>query len=229
MFKGIGEHDHELYETVAWTAGCSASPDGNRIVYVASGDTEPSELYLVDLAIPGVAAKLNGTLPAGGFVVATPGLLRMNPVMDQVAFTVFDVASGITLHFVDLDTPGASVQLGDLQAVGEPEFTADGSRIVIVGRNAGDGRDDPQRLYVLDPRFPLGQTELNAPLPTDAFGVRAFQITPDGNSVVFGADQETRNRDELFLVNLNEPGVAIRFSGDRAVAFSEVTDFAVRD
>ena len=85
---------------------------------------------------------------------------------------------------------------------------------------------------MLDERSPLGQTELNAPLPagTNGFGgVRAFQITPDGNSVVFRADQETRNRDELFLVNLNEPGVAIRFSGDRAVAFSEVTDFAVRE
>jgi hypothetical protein len=44
------------------------SADNSEVVYVADQDSEAAELFRVDLAVPGVSKKVNGTLVAGGEV-----------------------------------------------------------------------------------------------------------------------------------------------------------------
>src|SRR5690606_18884678 len=99
-------------------SGISFSPDGSMVLYDADLDTEGQfELYLTEVAAPGVATRVNSTLVPGGDVdddyAFSPDGTTIVYMADQ------DVVDVRELYAVQVADPGTSVKLN-------PPLVADG-------------------------------------------------------------------------------------------------------
>jgi len=88
------------------------NPDGSQVAYVADQDTDDvGELYLVNLSNPGVSAKLNAPLVAGGDVFYN---FAFSPDGSQVAYVADQDTDGVyELYLVNLSNPGVATVLND--------------------------------------------------------------------------------------------------------------------
>ncbi len=181
----------------------------NPIVYMADQDTPGTpELFLIDPTAPGVSAKINGPLVAGGEV----GPYALSPDRTHVAYVADQDSAGVEeLYIVDLAKPGMSTKLnaplvadGDVR---ELQFSPDGSQIAY----RADQEVDAQReLYLVNVTNPGISRKINGPLPNNGDVAEGFLFSPDGTQVLYAADRDVDNSFELFLVELSALGVATK-------------------
>ena len=189
-----------------------------RIIYLADHDTPGTyELYMVDLASPGAATKLNGAETASGEV----SYFRVSPNdPTRVVYRVGGENFGRQIWFVDTDDPGNSVRLAE--PLSDPlysgnqahfEFVAGGDAVVYQADYTTDNNLEDGDLYLVDLDDPTTATRLNAPLDHDA-GERIEQfdsrsaVSPDGSLVAYVANLADENG-VLHLVDVSEPGNAV--------------------
>jgi Tol biopolymer transport system component len=126
-------------------------PDSDFMVYRADQDVDgDNELYRVDLATPGVAAKLNGSLPAGGDV----SLFRINPDGLQLVYAADQDTEGVAeLYNVDLSTPGASIKLNPARQgsqITQIELNEDGTQAFYLADQDTAGVGELYRIDIAD-------------------------------------------------------------------------------
>lgn len=191
----------------------SLSPDLTQAAYIANQDSVNEwALYLVDLAEPGTATKVNGPLIAGGEVVE----FTFSPDGDKIAYVADqDVFGQYELYLVDLASPGTSERLNaDLPVDGDVRggfsFSPDGSQVLYIADQEVEGVVD---LFVADVAAPGTTTKVN---PTfvdggDITGTR-FAFSPDGATIVYIADQDVNSVDELYAVDVGNLGVSAKLN-----------------
>ncbi|WP_405223994.1 cadherin-like beta sandwich domain-containing protein [Lentisalinibacter sediminis] len=189
-----------------------------RIIYLADHDTPGTyELYMVDLASPGAATKLNGAETASGEV----SYFRVSPNdPTRVVYRVGSEDFGRQIWFVDTDDPGNSVRIAE--PLSDPlysgnqahfEFVAGGDAVVYQADYTTDNNLEDGDLYLVDLDDPTVATRLNAPLDHDG-GERIQQfdsrsaVSPDGSLVAYVANL-TDESGVLHLVDVSDPGNAI--------------------
>lgn len=184
------------------------SPDGTRIAFRADRllDGVP-ELWVAELgSAAAVPAKANGALPPGGYV---RGGYRWSPDSTRIAYRadqltaqvpelfVADVASstGTTMRVNTNLTPGGQVN---------PRFlwSPDGAALLYLAPQDIIGATE---LYLVDVNgaAPAPPAKVNGPLVANG-DVRPwdFSFSPTGDAVVYLADQDTNDVDELYLADL---------------------------
>lgn len=184
---------------------------GDPIVYLADQDTAGTpELYLVDAAAPGVTQKINAPLVDGGTIFS----FGLSADLQHVVYTAFqDSANDLELYVVDLDDPGTSTRLNAPVTNGDVQYfqqSPDGSQVAYAASVDGTTRLD---LYLADIAAPGVAMKLGSELPAGGNGAAAIAFSPDGQAIVYAADQDVDDQFELLLVELAAPGDAIRISG----------------
>jgi Tol biopolymer transport system component len=154
-----------------WIFGYAVTADSSTVIYLLPDPLE--ELYAVPIGGPASSSvKLNGSLPAGGFVrgfTFGPDSTRVVYAADQDTYEV------IELYSVPIDASASAVRL-------------------------------------------------HGPLPPDADVELPFNISPDGTLVVYRADPNIDEVDELFCAPADASGAPIKLHevtvpGDRVGYF----------
>src|SRR5262245_56446474 len=187
------------------------SPDSTHVAYVADQDVDGVlELYDTTVASPGVTAKLNGTLVAGGNVCN----FEFSPDSQRVAYCADQITDDVTeLFTVALSSPGASTKLspalvsgGDVKA--GYEFSADSSFLLYAADQEVDERIE---LFRVDLAAPGVTTKINGALVSDG-NVWDFKIRPDGTHVAYVATQDDFSVYELYQVDFAAPAASTQRS-----------------
>ncbi len=192
------------------------SADSSRAVYVANQERSQRDLYSVPIA-GGTPVRLD---PALGTTAAVPGIgtaFKLSPDGRRVLFTIRP-APGVplALYLANVDGSGSARRL-------EPQvvlfsWSPDGRRAIyqasetpgitelysrqVVGkhpRHASLGAAQPDRVKLNGPLDPLGD-------------VISFEVSPDGARVLYRADQEAPDIDELYSVPIDGSGPAVKLN-----------------
>ncbi|GAB4125499.1 MAG: hypothetical protein Fur005_46930 [Roseiflexaceae bacterium] len=186
--------------------GFQISPDSNWVVYRADASVDESfDLYRVSLA-NGSILKLNSDLIAGGSIAEdfafTPDGARVIYRANQRTL------NSIELYAVRIDQTGSTLLNDDLVFGGDVAAFAITPNSQYVLYSATQDSLNLRELY----RVPTnkigitisaesaelsGSVKLSLPLAFNG-SVKRFVISPDGNRVVYLADVEQFNRNELF-------------------------------
>ena len=181
------------------------SPDGRRVVYLAEAERAGvSELYSVPGG-GGVAVKLNGVLPAGNlpdvgadYQISPDGLAVVYRA-DQ------DQLGKDGLYRVPIEGGVALLKLADFP-VYSFRIGSDGNRVAFSSGPVNDNQLFSVPLAGGAPPVPVGG-------PFVAGGgvlFQDFEISPDGRTVVYVAEQETAGVYELFSAPITGgPGVKL--------------------
>jgi Tol biopolymer transport system component len=138
-------------------------PNSDFIVYRADQDVDgDNELYRVEVATPGVSAKINQTLVAGGDV----SIFTINPDGVQLIYVADQDTEGVAeLYNVDLSTPGTATKLNP-QPVGtqiaQIDITEDGTQVLYT---TDHGLPDKYELARIDIASAGVSTRINPELP----------------------------------------------------------------
>lgn len=191
----------------------SLSPDLTELAYLAFQDsTTEGELYLVDLADPGTSTKLSSPLVAGGFIAE----FAFSPDGSQIAYVgAQDVFNQGELYLVDLANPGVSTRLNpdfdtDQDVAGGASFSPDGTKVLYA---ADQDVTDQFELYLVDVASPGVATKVNAPFLAETSLAASFGFSPDGETIVYMADQDVDDVRELYAVEVSNPGVSTKLNG----------------
>lgn len=193
--------------------GDDAPAEGARpVVYVADEDVYGMfELYMTSPTEPGTSIKLNPPLPSGGNV----DLFAVTPSGDAVVYVADQEIDNLyELFVVPLDDPGAatklSAPLGADRDVKDFVIGADSATVIY---RADHDTHDVWELFAADIGSPGAVDKVSAEL-TDGGWVRdGYLITPDASTVVYRADQDEKDRTELYMVDLAVPRVSYRVNG----------------
>lgn len=212
--------------------GCPSSDDGTSsggslassgsVVYLADQNTDG----VFELFLASSGAKLNGPLVSGGNVISfalTPDKSAVVYIADQQTDEVFE------LWRVSIATPGVSVKLngtlilgGDVTAF---TITPDGTSVVY---RADQRIDQVFELFRVLFATPQASTLLN---PAFLFGsgksVTQFAVTPDSTKVVYIANQDANNVNELYQVAFGNPQFSTKLNAPLVTPGGNVTNFAV--
>lgn len=135
------------------------------------------------------------------------------PVTRVVYLADQDTAGVDELYLV-----GSSIKLNPALPIGRgvlQGYTILPDRSGVV-YEADQDNDDVYELYLVKFDKPGVSMKLNPPLTgnQDVSGVpTAFRIIPDGSGVVYRADQDADNVDELYVVRFVAPGTSIKLNG----------------
>jgi Tol biopolymer transport system component len=191
-------------------SGFAFTPDGGSVVYVAAQDQQKFELYVVDLARPGVAARLNSA--GGGVGDNWEGRFRITPDGARVVYSAVGSLPGVReLQMVSLARPGVVTTLNSpIQAAGDVfDFTLspDGRFAAYI---ADQDTDPVPEIFLVDLEAPGIATKINRQLH---FGAGLVQFTPDSRWIVFTADQERGPGErDLYLAAVESPPEPVRLN-----------------
>jgi Tol biopolymer transport system component len=187
------------------------SPDGSRVLYRADQTSdEVFEIFSVPSA-GGTAVRLNGPLVADGNV---SGLgLQFSPDGSRVLYLADQTTNNMFELFSVPSTGGTAVKLNGPVATGVSDeglqFSPDGSRVIYL---ADQTTVNVSEVFSV-PSAGGTPVKLNGPLVAggDASGL-SLQFSPDGSRVLYLADQNTDEVDEVFIVP-STGGTAIKLNG----------------
>lgn len=212
------------------TASGSLSPDGSRVVYRYENEDDERELHSVPVD-GGPVVKLN----AGPVADAPVGNFKISPNGDRVIFRVLEQDPLLNnwyyaLYSVSI-TGGTPVKLNAPLVTGGSVWNYAISTTGRVVYQADQQVNDRFELYSVPITGGL-VTKLNPPLVSGGdvdsgidFGPEPFQISPDGDWVVYMADQNVDDQFELFSVPA--AGGQARQVNGFLVPEGRVWDFAV--
>ncbi len=178
-------------------SGPTISPDGARVVYRANRDTaDVDELYSVPLA-GGAVTKLNPSLPTGRDVTD----LAIAPDSSRVVYLADQRLNGVQEVFSVPLAGGASVRVSD-----DPVFGGDvadfeiapGSDFVFFrGDILTDGVLELFRGRIAE--ISGADDRMSGPMASGGEVSQAWAVLPDGRQVVYRADEEVDERDDLYV------------------------------
>ncbi len=204
------------------------SPDGTRVVYRATvSGSAIVELFSVPILGGALPTKLNGPLVSGGGVLAfsiSPDGSKVLYIADQAIDTVTELYMRSILGGVPPQKLNGPILVGTNHGVVDFDISADGSRVVYRAEQENSWPE----LYSVS--ITGGSVvKLNGPAGSPSgvggsggsIGERGYEITPDGNVVVYWAQGPGGPIGvELFRVSING-GTPIRlhppFSGGRSI------------
>lgn len=171
------------------------SPDGQYLVFLADIGSETRELLRLNLT----------TLDVDNLSVSTSGVLnfQITPDGTRVVFIANQPGASVETQLrVAALAGGASVLLNPTQStaetLGEPRFSADGSRILFTADVDGPG---------LPALFGVpaagGSTERLSPVVAMGDGVTDYAFDSDGETVIYLLDRDEPEVTELFSVPWN--------------------------
>ncbi|MEM8535191.1 MAG: Calx-beta domain-containing protein [Chloroflexota bacterium] len=183
------------------------SPDSSRVVYIAEQEVdEREEMYSVPIT-GGTPVKLNKNLLANRDVsedfVISPDSSRVVYFADQDTDEVKELYSvplaGPAAEGVKLNGP--LVAGGEVDRFAELQISADSRRVIY---RADQDTDNMFELYSVPLAGPAAEgVKLNGPLVAGGeVDLYNYQISGDSSYVMYLADQEVDNRDELYRVPL---------------------------
>ncbi|QDT01582.1 hypothetical protein [Adhaeretor mobilis] len=190
------------------------SPDSSRVLYLADQDTDSvSEIYSVSSA-GGAAVKLNGALVGGGDV--SFGAL-FSPDSSRVVYHANQQNASVSELYSVSSAGGSAVKLnGSLVAGGSVagfgfQFSSDSSRVLYAANQ------DNISVFEL---FSVASTggaavKLNGPLATGgdvSAAANGWKFSPDGSHVLYLADQDINNVDEIYSVP-SAGGMPVKLNG----------------
>ncbi|HNP34674.1 MAG TPA: hypothetical protein PKK10_02370, partial [Woeseiaceae bacterium] len=188
------------------------SPDSSQLAYTSDQDTVGArELYLVDLANPGVPAKLNAPLVPGGIVgigsIFSPDGTQLAYAADQDVDGIFE------MYLVTVAVPGVSTKLNpDFAAFTQLKqgfsFSPDGNWLLY---SADQDIDEVVELYAVDLANPGASTKVNPPFAGNTDMCRG-RFSPDSQKIVYCSDEDTDETLELFLVEIGAFGVSTKLN-----------------
>jgi Tol biopolymer transport system component len=206
------------------------SPDGQYVVYRADQDIDDVfELYSVSV-LGGTPVRLNGLLPSGSSVADD---YQISADSSRTVYRAPQDQTGvIELYSVPITGPaGAGVKLNrPLTASGSVlrfALSPDGSRVVYRADQDTDGVVELYSVPITGPA--LTGVKLNGSLVSGGGVSDVFLISPDGQYVIYRADQQTNEVYELYSVPITGPALAgVKLNG-AMVAGGGVSwaDFAV--
>lgn len=189
--------------------GFRITPDGRNVIYQDSGSR--AELFSVPIS-GGEVTRLNNPLPSGGTIIR----FRISPDSSTVVY-VGDQDRDNVFELYSVPVEGGAVTKLNPSLSGARDVLSTSVRIspdssTVVYR-ADQDTDDVQELYSV----PIGGgtvTKLNSPLPAGGdVDSSEFRISPDSRTVVYIAEQEANNLDELFSVPIGG-GPSTRLNSD---------------
>jgi Tol biopolymer transport system component len=189
------------------------SPDGSRVVYLADLLTDGSfELFSVPIA-GGANLRLNAAPTDGGSVLPD---FAFTPSGSHIVYRGgLDTSWQIELYASRVDASGSTQLNGELPPGGDVRsfaITPNGAYAVYLADQDEDNTVElyrsslpsgpPQAASADEIAQPAATTtKLNGPL-VDGGSVKAFKIGPSGQLVVYLADAEQVDRDELYRVGI---------------------------
>jgi Tol biopolymer transport system component len=195
------------------------SSDGSRVLYLADQTTDDVfEIFSVP-ATGGVPVKLNGTMGVGGDV-STLGL-QFSPNGNHVVYFADQNADNVNELFSVPSAGGTAVKLnGTLVANGDVGsngilISPDSSRVIYT---ADQNTDNTFEIFSV-PIAGGTAVKLSGPMVAGgnvALGSGGRGISPDGSRVIYVADQNTDEVQELFSVPITG-GTAVKLSGPMAL------------
>ncbi len=194
--------------------GFMVTPDSSQLVYRADQTANNLvELFLVDLAMPGVSVTLSSPLVAGGDV--SDGFI-ISPDGSLVAYHADQDINGVSeLYVAAIATPGVSTKInrnpasgGDVLQSGY-RFSPDSSAVAYV---ADEDTNNVVEFFLVELASPAVSIKLNGPLVVAGDITTDFAFTPDGGALVYLADQDTDEVFELYRVERAMPGVTVKQS-----------------
>ncbi len=202
--------------------GGSLASSGN-LVYLADQITD----QVFELFLASSGAKLNGQMPPGATGVTS---FALTPDKSAVVYIADENSPGIfELFRVNIATPGQSVKLngtittpgGDVTSFA---ITPDGTSVVYRADQRFDEIFElfrvlfatPQASILLNPAFAIASGK----------SVKKFAVTPDSTKVVYIANQDSVNIDELYQVAFALPQNPTKLNVALA-AGRNVTDFSI--
>ncbi len=216
------------------------SPDGRWLAYIADQVTDSeSNLYIVDTTVsPATSVQVNGVLPASSDVDTSDGF-AFSPDSTKLAYISDEVTAAVeTLWVVDLTVqPFVPQQVSSGAATADIfalTWSPDSTRLIFAGDDLADGVTE---LFMSDVTgaVPGAPVRLNAPMTNASGDVSTsvsfdrpsdFRVSPDGTKVFYIADARTESVDELYVVDLANPGVARLVSQDGRTNTSDDVDRA---
>ena len=184
-----------------YSGGFRISPDGSRVVYRAEQETiDVNELYSVPVDGSAAPVKLNAPLPAGG----STNSYKISPDSQYVVYTADqDTDNVYELYRAPIDSSSPPIKLsGTLVAGGSVTYFTVSPDSAYVVYLADQDTNDVNELYVVPLDGSGPPVKLNSPLVPGgnvAFAGNFF-ISPDSLRVIYIADQDTNDVDELYSV-----------------------------
>lgn len=205
--------------------GFEFTADSGHVVYGAALERSEVDLYLVDLATPGVSTRLNA--PGGSVGDTYEARFRMTPDGTRVVYSAVGGSPGVReLHIVSLAAPGVATTLNSpLQSQGDVfDFT-----ISPDGKHASYTADQEvdQRLevYLVALDAPGIATKINGPVH---YGATLARFTPDSKYITFYADEERGPLEQdLYRVAVDDPTQRIRLNAALGPGESVVDLYAI--
>jgi Tol biopolymer transport system component len=175
------------------------SPDGSLVLYLADQDFD-EQFGLYAVATTGGSGV---TTISSGFAGRSIRAYRISPDGDFV-YMVDAVGGGLALFRRPLALGGAFMEAlpgPPVASVARPDFkfSATGSHLVYLADAGADGRFELASMDLASNGAVTVNSQINGPLPPGG-NIRAFQLSPDGQRVVYAADQNTAGVVELFTV-----------------------------
>lgn len=194
------------------------SPDLTRVVYSSDENTiDKVELFVVELANPGVSILLSTTAtPANTdvqeFAFSHDGT-RLVYASDQ------DTVGVREIYLVNFANPGVTTKInGPMPPSGDVatgfEFSPDDTQIIYpadVDINA------TFELFRVDVGLPGVATKVNSPFAAFSNLRTGHGYSPDGNWIIYAADQDLDGVGELFVVDNSNLGTSIKVHADYGV------------
>ena len=170
------------------------TPSGEVVFSSESAASMDADLFSVPLA-GGAVEQLNGE-----GVGDVRGPLVLSPSGSHVVFVADIGAETSELSSLDLGTDNFSNLSGDTISVESYEVTPDGASVLFTVRASGFGGSSVSRLFIV----PLGggtATQLDDVFASDAIRFAAVGISSDSSRVVYLANADDTDFNELFAVS----------------------------
>jgi len=194
------------------------SPDGSRVIYTTYNNVSPDvvgELFSVPIT-GGPAAKLSGAMVPGGDIF---WLTRFSPNGNRIVYRADQHTNDVFELYSVPSAGGDVIKLNGLLPTGggviqtQYPISPDGTQILYIADQDTDGVAE---LYSVSIAGGV-QTKLNGPLVTGgdvSFHnlVDAGFFSPDGNHVVYRADQDMDEVHELYSVP-SAGGTPVKLNG----------------
>jgi Tol biopolymer transport system component len=208
--------------------GFQISPDGSQVVYRADQNTAGKvQVYSVPIAGPASAGiDLSGPMAGGGAmsIAISPDGQTVVYMADQTTALVFELFSA------PIGGPSSAViKLNDVLpasgAVYNYQIAAGGGLVVYTANQRSSGVIE---IFAVPITGPGTESYALNPEMVGAGDVSDFVLSPDGNRVVYRADQDTNDVSELYSVPITGSGVdCVKLSPPPVANGDVLLDYAI--
>ncbi len=193
------------------------TPNSVGVIYIADQETDNLDELFANLITGGIPQKLSDTMQEKGDVFdfkITPDSGRVVYMADAIAegryelYSVQSTGGNLPVHLNQTLYTGDHVEFFSIAPAPGPDGKI---RVVYNAYDASLGYSELYSVVVLDGS---GWKRLNDPFPSGAENILlfSFEISPDGDWVVYEAEQATLGINELYRVAIDRSSVPKRLN-----------------